>query len=861
MIDSTAYALADALRDRYLLERELGRGGMATVYLARDLKHDRQVAVKVLRPDLAAVLGGERFLREIRLTAQLQHPHILSLIDSGEAAGFLYYVMPYIEGESLRARLVREGQLPIEDALAITRAVAGALDYAHGLGVIHRDVKPENILLHRGEPMVADFGVALAAASAGRERLTETGLSLGTPAYMSPEQAGASPRLDGRSDQYSLACVLFEMLAGEPPYTGPTAQAIIAKRFSEPVPHLSTLRAVPPAVEAAVTRALAKSPADRFSTVADFTAALAHSPRTPLLSRRMAAVLGGIATLMILGLLAFLLRPHAAAGPMATRQLTFSGKAGELSLSPDGKSVAYVSGKRSLVVQSLAGGEPLVLVPPARFLLSPRWTRDGATIVFEMFRDSTELAATYAIPASGGSARKVVEDFVPMDTGPDSGVLVRAPRQKHRLDFIDLRDGRTLRAVLLPDSLAEPADVAWSPNGRFIALHVLGAIWTIPAAGGRPTRIVGSRARSNWSMRWGLKSDALYYLDGPSGSEGLFRIRIDRRSGAGRGESLRVAALPGAGAFDLRAGRLVYAIERTDAQARVFVYGGTPRRVVADRLLTEGSATVSGTSISGDGNWIAYSQDRGGDQNIYVVPFSGGSPRAIASTSASESMPRWSPDGSRLAFTREDSGGRVVMVANVASGISQRASAVAGPFANLGPGWALWAADSRHLAFYVRDLRSAVMVDLQRQSEREASLPDSIGTGYVAVIPSPDGRYLVASTIVRQTDWGELWGGSESQPWQRLRGPFGESWPIAFGQDGWIYLQNERGVFTDYGAIHSEIWRMRASGAGAEFFAPVPDGCAWVDLAADGRRGACPSGRTESDLFVASNFDSEPAGD
>src|SRR5438045_1316513 len=248
--------LHTALVGRYTIERELGRGGMATVYLARDLKKDRPVALKVLRPELAAVLGAERFLREIRLTAQLQHPHILTLIDSGEAEGFLYYVMPYVEGESLHQRLQREGQLPLDEALRIARAIASALDFAHARGVIHRDIKPENIMLHQGEPMVADFGIALAVSTAGRERLTETGLSLGTPAYMSPEQASAEPRLDGRSDQYSLASVLYEMLAGEPPYTGHTAQAIIAKRFSEPVPNLGTLRTVPHYFAVAVKSAL-----------------------------------------------------------------------------------------------------------------------------------------------------------------------------------------------------------------------------------------------------------------------------------------------------------------------------------------------------------------------------------------------------------------------------------------------------------------------------------------------------------------------------------------------------------------------------------------------------------------------------
>ena len=284
MSEPAVVALAESLADRYQLERELVRGGMATVWLARDLRHDRPVAIKVLRPELSAVLGAERFLREIQLTARLQHPHILPLLDSGEAQGVLYYVMPFVEGESLRQRLQRERQLSVEEALRVTRGVAGALAYAHERGVIHRDIKPENILLYQGEPMVADFGIALAAVAAGGERLTETGLSLGTPAYMSPEQATAEVRLDGRSDQYSLACVVYEMLAGEPPYSGPTAQAIIAKRFSEPVPHLSTLRAVPSGVDAAVTRALAKAPADRFASVTAFADAL--SPETDAVRRR-----------------------------------------------------------------------------------------------------------------------------------------------------------------------------------------------------------------------------------------------------------------------------------------------------------------------------------------------------------------------------------------------------------------------------------------------------------------------------------------------------------------------------------------------------------------------------------------------
>jgi len=266
------------LADRYVIERELGRGGMATVYLAHDLKHDRRVALKVLHPELAATLGPERFLREIRTTARLDHPHILAVHDSGETHGQLWYTMPYVEGESLRDRLRREVQLPVEEAVRLTREVADALDYAHRHGLVHRDVKPENILLSDGHARVADFGVARALDAAGGSQLTETGMSVGTPAYMSPEQASAG-QMDGRSDIYALGCVLYEMLAGEPPFTGPTPQAILAKRVLEPVPHVRTLReGVPEPLEQAISRALARAPADRFATAAEFARALARGP-------------------------------------------------------------------------------------------------------------------------------------------------------------------------------------------------------------------------------------------------------------------------------------------------------------------------------------------------------------------------------------------------------------------------------------------------------------------------------------------------------------------------------------------------------------------------------------------------------
>ncbi|HET7471099.1 MAG TPA: protein kinase, partial [Gemmatimonadales bacterium] len=355
--------LTDALADRYRLERELGQGGMATVYLAHDLRHDRKVALKVLRPELSAILGAARFLGEIKTTANLQHPHILSLFDSGEADGLVFYVMPYVEGESLRARLHREKQLPVDEAVRIAREVADALDYAHRHGVIHRDIKPENILLHDGRALVADFGIALAAArSEGGSRMTETGMSLGTPAYMSPEQAMGEREITAKSDVYALGCVLYEMLTGEPPFTGPTAQAIIARVMTEEPRSLTLQRkTIPPHVEAATYTALAKLPADRFASAAQFAEALARpGPATvvlpaarggarssrPALGARVLALVPWVLAALAIGYAVW--RGRAPERETTWRYITFGPELTvatnrmPLALSPDGSALAIV---------------------------------------------------------------------------------------------------------------------------------------------------------------------------------------------------------------------------------------------------------------------------------------------------------------------------------------------------------------------------------------------------------------------------------------------------------------------------------------------------------------------------------------
>ena len=333
-----------ALEGRFTIERELGEGGMATVYLAEDIKHERRVALKVLKPELAAVVGAERFLAEIKTTANLQHPHIVPLFDSGEGDGFLFYVMPFLEGESLRERLAREKQLPIDDALEIATAVAGALDYAPRRDVVHRDIQPENILLHDGQPMVADFGIALAVSAAGGSRLTQTGMSLGTPQYMSPEQALGEGGVDARSDVYSLACVTYEMLAGEPPHVGRTAQAIMAKVITQQASRLSAGRdTIPSHVDSTVHKALQKLPADRFASVADFAEALvkpglAAQPLGPARKRRTLPALvgaGGLAVVTVV--VTLLVRAGGGGAPIdSVAVLPFE----NMSADPDG---AYLS--------------------------------------------------------------------------------------------------------------------------------------------------------------------------------------------------------------------------------------------------------------------------------------------------------------------------------------------------------------------------------------------------------------------------------------------------------------------------------------------------------------------------------------
>ena len=494
--------LATSLTDRYTIDREIGAGGMATVYLAHDLRHDRNVALKVLKPDLGAVLGVERFLSEIKVTANLQHPNLLPLFDSGEAGGLLYYVMPFVEGESLRARLDREKQLPTDEAIRISVAIANALQYAHSHGVIHRDLKPENILLQEGQPVIADFGIALAVSKAGGSRITQTGLSLGTPAYMSPEQATGDRVIDARSDIYSLGAMTYEMLTGEPPHTGNTSQAVIARMLTEkPRPIRTTRASVPEYVEATVQRALEKLPADRFATVkeyaeglqgrGDFTSATTFSAERLASARRQRKVMDrfkdpfvlsfAALSLVLLGILAVRGRKvstesHPVRFILATADSARSviGAPWPGAISTDGTTLAYIGQSQngfSLYAQRTDQLEAR-LVTGSNGGLQPLFSPDGQWLGFEV----------------GGKFKKVkLDGSAPInvaDAGTQNGadwtsrdeIVFGAELNFHGLSKVSAAGG-VLQEFARPDTTKGETDYLWPiafPDGKTVVF----TIWT-----------------------------------------------------------------------------------------------------------------------------------------------------------------------------------------------------------------------------------------------------------------------------------------------------------------------------------------------------------------------------------------------
>ncbi len=779
--------LALSLADRYGIERELGAGGMATVYLAQDIKHDRKVAIKVLRPELAAVIGAERFLAEIRTTANLQHPHILPLFDSGAADSFLFYVMPYVEGISLRDRMTREKQLPINEAVRIASEIAGALDYAHRHGVIHRDIKPENILLHDGSALVADFGIALAASKAGG-RMTETGMSLGTPQYMSPEQAMGERELDARSDIYALGCVTYEMLTGEPPFTGPTAQAIVAKVMTaEPADAISLRKTIPEHVAEAVHTALEKLPADRFASAKAFADALgdgasagttrrtrAHVTSRPEMRpvRPMLAVLIGVAALVagVLGTIAF---RRQSGEPALSARVLMQFSAGQqlasltvplpsLAAAPDGSGVLYAG--------------------PGVDTRTQFWFRRWDQLQGRRLSQSLGEGCCATFPPSG-----------------DTIAYLSAPRQ---LNVLPLTGGVP---VTLPDlGLLSVADFGggldWGSDGWLYAIGTDGLLRIDPRRGTKKLIARLDSARGDLAFLWphvlpGARGALVTVVNKRSPNDPE-RLAIGISDFAtGRVEII----LQGVRAIYASTGYLVAVksngvLSAIRFDARTFRSSG-PARELTDTVAL-GSAPDLALSPSGTLTYVA--GGKGTFQTVWVDRTGTGRPVGDAPDHVSTEATTFSPDGRRLVLSIGGGDGIIHLWVQPTDG-GPRVRLTFDGNTNIGPSWRpgtpriSYQSDretpgSARLRLYERDATGQGPVRRLTTGD-----PRAVG-GHVW---SPDGKWLVFRTDNQEPGAGDIMAirpGVDSVARALVATPAEELAPAISPDGRWLaYTSNESG--------------------------------------------------------------------
>jgi serine/threonine-protein kinase len=813
--------LAAALAGRYAIERELGQGGMATVYLSRDLRHERLVALKVLRPELAATLGPERFLREIKLAAQLQHPHILPLHDSGEAAGFLYYVMPYVDGESLRARLARQGELPVHDTVKILLEVTDALAYAHGRGVVHRDIKPDNVLLSGRHALVTDFGVAKAVSEAtGRQQLTTAGVALGTPTYMAPEQATADPGMDHRVDLYAVGVMGYELIAGRPPFSGRTTQDTLAAHITQPPPPLAAQRpACPPALEAVILRCLEKRPADRWQSADELLPQLEalltpSGGTTPATTRPVEAVAppaGPVAWLrwivpaaLLLALAAalvfFLIRPPPEVRLGRRVQLTLApGLEIDPALSPNGELVAYVAGplgQTRLYVRQVDGGTPVALTrADGGFARAPRWSPDGRRLLFLSER------GLEVMPALGGPSKLIL----PVERGewadgtwsPDGDSIALAVGDSV---YVRPLEGGTVRGVA---RLPEAHSCAWSPDRRRLACvsgnrqfvtndefgnHAASSVWLVPVDGGSPLQVTDDEAL-NMSPAWLPEGGKLLYISDRDGGRDLYQLGLTR-AGRPTGGAARLTTGLNAASVSVAADgrRLAYAVYSQTANVwslPIPTSGVTGVRRAEP--ITTGAQVIEGFDVSPDRRWLAFDSDRGGTPQLYRMPLNGNGEVEQLTTGAQPSFaPAISPDGRSIAYHAFRQGTRQVFVMPAEGGAPTQVTTGAGHYQN-----PAWSPDGRALAILRGYRTPAQAITLvTRDARGHWGAPRTLLALGIQGAWSPDGRSVLAATGVQGRARALVVvpsdpPGAESHAVLAVRDPAADLAPASFAGGAW----------------------------------------------------------------------------
>ena len=868
-------SLAAALADRYTIEREIGAGGMGTVYLARELKHDRQVALKVLRPEIASHLGVVRFLNEVKVTAKLDHPHILTLIDSGEADEYLWYVQPYVRGESLRAKLDRERQLSVEEAIAIARQIASALNHAHQKGVIHRDIKPANILIHEGEAMVADFGIALAVTEASDSRMTATGIAIGTPQYMSPEQATGERHLDGRSDQYSLAAVLYEMLSGVTPHTALTTQALIAKLLTERPTRVRLVRnTVPPNIDAAVAKALEMTPADRFASCAEFGSALQYTPsggfpaaEAPRKSRALLlATVAGVVVLAGAGAALMLRSSGPAVSVGRSEQITADpGLEIQPTISPDGKLLAYAAGsatKMRIFVRPAGsqGGRTIPLSDDSNAIeTQPRWSPDGTKILY-LTRGGAWIA-----PALGGSSQPLI--------APSSTSIVTAALWSP--DGAELAFVRGDSLLGLPVGGGPVRKIAigtdlhsctWAPTGRWIAcvsqnsISVLpgplygnlapSGILLFPASGGAAIHIAEPTAY-NQSPVFSHDGKQLFYLSNRDGPRDVYLVSLSS-SGQPRGAPVRLTTGLNGKTISISSDekRLAYTVYI--ARANVWSVpipanpppGGVTLTAANATAVTRGSQVIQGMRTSPDRRWIVYDSDLRGHSDLYRVPTDGGAPEALVSDSIDKFAPDLSPDGTTIVFHSFRSGTRDIETKTLNGGPVEQVTHTPAQ-----ESYAKWSPDGQAILFSDQSgPRNALLV--RRGSDGKWSAPEVLAAGAYRPQWSPDGRTISYISAPHDGDPGVVMlltlGHGPARP--LFTGP-----PLVghavWGPDGrTLFLK----VHDEHGA--TSLWSVSAQGGTPHELVRFVDQ-EWQsvrnDFATDGKRLFFDVEDRQSDIFVA----------